>query len=520
MNSSDHSTSAKSGDVRKEGGSSPLLSVQAVTKSFAGVHALTDVDFSVEAGSVHALLGQNGAGKSTLISVLSGIYQPDSGTMELDGEVVQFTRPADALDVGIVAVYQELSLLPELNVAQNLFLGIEPMKGPFIDLRKMRDEARVLLDSLGASDIEVDAIVGDLSIASQQLVEIAKSLTRRARILILDEPSAVLGDDELELLYTLIERLRSQGIAIIYITHRLDEVMRIADYVTVMRDGRPVLVQPRLELTVDQMITAMVGKTLLRRAEPRWVSAREQSLEVGLDVRELLLPGMNEPGLSFTMSPGGILGIAGLTGSGRSRLLRALGGLEPIKRGTITIYGEPVNLRSARSAIASGVILVPEDRKRLGLILDQTVQMNSTLSVLQRFSTWGWLHARKLLKLTQELISQLGIKTTGPRQVSRFLSGGNQQKVVIARCLATKPKLLLLDEPLRGVDVGAKSEIVEIVAERAREGMMVIVVSSEVEDILALTDRLFVVRDGEVVAELIGEEATEHEVLRASVRAG
>ena len=517
MNSSSHSTSASSGQGAEERDYVPLHRMTGISKSFAGVPALVDVDLDLQAAKVHALLGQNGAGKSTLISIMSGVHQPDSGELEIDGVPVVFSSPSDALNGGVVAVYQELSLLPDMTVAQNLALGLEPQRVGVLDLPAMRRRAREVLDVLGAGDIDPSSLVGDLSIANQQLVEIAKALVREARVVILDEPSAVLGNEELSLLYAMVRRLTDNGIAVVYITHRLDEVMEIADEVCVMRDGRKVIDQPRQDTTQQDMITAMVGREVLLDAPPKWRSGESVPGEGPvLSVSGVSMPGMGSYTLDFTLRPGEILGIAGLTGSGRSRILRMLAGLQQPSSGAVRLGERSVRLRSPRSAIAQGIVLVPEDRKRLGLVLNQSVLSNATLSILKRLAILGWLRGALLRRRTNELIERLSIKTAGSGQEVRLLSGGNQQKVVLARCISTRPSVLLLDEPLRGVDIGAKAEIIDIVGEVAAQGTAVIVVSSEIEDVLALTDRILVIRDGVPVGELLGTDATESNVLALS----
>lgn len=513
---SPHSSSA-SHRAEAEEGVTPLLRMRGISKAFAGSPALLDVDLDLYGGQVHALLGQNGAGKSTLIAIMSGALQPDAGRIELGGEVVAFSSPSDALARGVVAVYQELSLLPDMTVAENLFLGIEPGRGPLISRSEMQTKARAILDTVGAVDISPENVVGDLSIANQQLVEIAKALTRQARVVILDEPSAVLGSQELELLYAMVHRLTEGGIAVVYITHRLDEVEEIADVVTVMRDGRKVLEQTQSAVSKTQMIEAMVGREVLLDAPPKWqVGVSSAQPGPTLAVQDVVLPGMEGSTMSFSVQPGEIVGIAGLTGSGRSRILRLLAGLEQPISGEVLLGDEPVSLRSPRSAIAQGVVLVPEDRKRLGLILNQSVTDNTVLSILGRISRWSFVSSAVSRTRTQEMVDRMSIKVASLKQEVRYLSGGNQQKIVIARCIATKPKLLLLDEPLRGVDIGAKSEIVDIVGQIADQGTCVLVVSSEIEDVLALTNRILVVRDGCIVRELNGDEATEANVLQYS----
>lgn len=513
---SSHSNSANPREGAEEG-VKPLLRMRGISKAFAGVPALRDVDLELYAGQVHALLGQNGAGKSTLISIMSGALQPDSGVMELAGREVHFASPSEALASGVVAVYQELSLLPDMTVAENLFLGIEPGRGPFISPTQMRTAAREILDTLGATDIDPKNVVSDLSIANQQLVEISKALTRQARIVILDEPSAVLGSQELDLLYAMVHRLTASGIAVVYITHRLDEVEEIADVVTVMRDGYKVLDESQSAVSKTEMISAMVGREVLLNAPPKWQAGHSRPKDgPSLVVKDVVLPGMMGETLNFEVACGEIIGIAGLTGSGRSRVLRLLAGLEPPLSGSVMLGQKAIKLRSPRSAIAQGIVLVPEDRKRLGLILNQSVISNTVLSILSRISRLGIVSSSVSRGRTQEMVDRMSIKIASMKQEVRYLSGGNQQKVVIARCIGTNPKLLLLDEPLRGVDIGAKSEIVDIVGRIAEQGTAVIVVSSEIEDVLALTDRILVMRDGCLVRELIGDDATETKVLEHS----
>ena len=517
--SSRASSSAPDGLSHEEGGNAPLLVARGLSKSFAGVPALVDVDIELFPGRVHALLGQNGAGKSTLISVLSGVIAQDAGTLHVQGREVRFSSPRDALDAGVVAVYQELSLLPDMTVAENLYLGIEPAHLGVLSRREMREGSSVILERLGARNVTPDAVVGGLSLASQQLVEIAKAMTRDAKIILLDEPSAVLGDDELEMLYSLVERMTASGLAVVYITHRLAEVMRIADEVSIMRDGRCVLTEPRSAIDHDAVIEAMVGRRIQRGALAKWRYADHEDERESPTLLQAVDLSLGEGAIPFNLSirSGEILGVAGLTGSGRSRLLRSFAGLHPPHSGLVQVNGERISMRSPRSSIKHGVVLVPEDRKRLGLILDQSVAQNAALSILRRMSTAGWLRSARIRDLANRMMESLQIKATGPDQVVRFLSGGNQQKVVLARCLATIPRLLLLDEPLRGVDIGAKAEIIDLVAEIASRGTAVIVVSSEVDDILALTDHVLVLHDGSVVADLIGDDANESEILRASV---
>lgn len=498
--------------VKAEEGHPPLLRLRGISKAFSGNRALNGVDIEIPAGRVRALLGQNGAGKSTLISVMAGVYVPDAGTLEIDGNPVHLRSPSEALSHGIVAVYQELSLVPELTVAENLFLGLEPVSGPWLRRSEMRARAREILERLGADAVSVDAKVRTLPVVQQQLVEIGKALARDARVLILDEPSAVLGRGELERLYELVTRLRDEGIAIIYITHRLDEVMRLADDVTVMRDGECVMGRPIVGLKRHDLIEAMIG----RRLADFDITPAKRDGDVVLDVDGLQLSGTPSPGMSFQVRAGEIVGIAGLTGSGRSRILRSLAGLEPVLGGRVSVDGADVRLTSPRRAMERGFVLVPEDRKRFGLVLERSTMDNLTLSALSDQSRFGVQRQGLLARSASKLIDRLGVKVADPRQSVRFLSGGNQQKVVLGRCLATNPRVLLLDEPLRGVDVGAKAEILDIVRAVAGSGAAVVAVSSEFEDLIALTDRIMIMRDGDIVRELNGDEVDEATALAAA----
>jgi ABC-type sugar transport system ATPase subunit len=517
MSFSPSSSSADQADVATaEDGPPPVLRVRGIAKAFGGSRALDDVDLDVPAGRVLGLVGQNGAGKSTLISIMAGVLEPDAGSIEVDGAPIVLSSPATALGHGIVAVYQELSLVPELTVAENLFLGLEPSAGPWLRRADMRRRAREILVRLGADAVAVDARVRTLPVVQQQLVEIGKALARDARVLILDEPSAVLGRGELERLCALVDRLRDEGIAVIYITHRLDEVVRLADDVAVMRDGRCVLHRSMAGLSRHDLIEAMIGRRL-SLFEP--TPANRDGSQV-LAVRELRFPGTPSPGLSFDVRAGEIVGIAGLTGSGRSRLLRALAGLETVAGGQVTVDGTDVRLGGARRSMAGGFVLVPEDRKRFGLVLERSTRDNLTLSVLSRYSSRGVQRRGRLARVAAGLVAQLGIKVADPGASVQFLSGGNQQKVVLGRCLATEPRVLLLDEPLRGVDVGAKAEILDIVRSVAARGAAIIAVSSEFEDLVALTDRIMIMRDGDIVGELNGGEVDEAAALAAATATG
>jgi ABC-type sugar transport system ATPase subunit len=462
----------------------PLLEAYRINKSFGGIHALRSVDLTCHAGQVQALVGENGAGKSTLTAVLAGVHQPEEGEIRMNGEEVRFTSPRDALARGIAVVYQEFTLLPHLSVAENIFLGHEPARGSVVRHRELRERAAALLDQLGMGRLPLTAPVRRLSVAQQQVVEIAKALAHNARLLIMDEPSAVLAGAEFEHLADLIKRLASRGVSIIYISHRLDEVEAVADQVTVLRDGQVVVSAPAGQLSRDDIVRSMVGRTLdeafpVRRADE-------------------------------------VVGVGGLVGSGRSRLARALVGLERAP-GTVKIRGRPFRHRSVRAAAGRGLVLIPEDRKGAGLVLDLPIAANVSLPVLGRVSNSSVLSRQAETSLAQDTIRTLGIRASGPDQRVRQLSGGNQQKVVLGKWLAADPAVLLLDEPLRGVDVGAKEEIYGIIRDLADQGSAILVISSELPELLGLSDRILVMRDGRVAGELSREQASEEAVMALAI---
>ena len=495
-------------------GASPLLRACGISKAFPGVQALEDVDLEVYGGQVHALVGENGAGKSTLVGILGGAQRPDRGSIHIEDEPVEFGAPRQALERGVVVVYQELSLLPHLTVAENILLGHAPSSFGVIDRGTTRERARELLASLAAEALPVDVPVRRLSIAQQQLVEIAKALAFDAKVLILDEPSAVIAGDELEHLFEVIERLRSRGVGIVYISHRLAEVDRIADKVTVLRDGRRIVTADAQDLPRKELIRSMVGRELVEA----YGQPQGDPGPVVLEVDGLLLPGTEPDGISFSVRAGEIVGVAGLMGSGRSRLARALVGLENAEGGRIAVDGQPVLRSGPRAAARAGIALVPEDRKRLGLLLDFSVGRNISLPVLSQVMHRGIISRRSERSLARRFIDALGIRASSERQVVRQLSGGNQQKVVLSKWLATDPQVLVLDEPLRGVDVGAKAEIYDLIRELAGQGTAIVLVSSELPEILGLSDRIIVMNDGRLQATIAAEAATEEQVLEFAIQ--
>jgi ABC-type sugar transport system ATPase subunit len=481
-----------------------------ISKSFPGVKALQDVNLEVRAGEVHAIVGENGAGKSTLMKILAGFYQPDSGEIEIGGEPVGHWTPREAIDRGIGMIYQELNLVPDLSVAENISLGGMPKRGPFVDYPAVTARAKAVLDELDA-DIDPGARLGNLSISQQQLVEIAKVVADKPSIVVFDEPTSSLGEKETRVLFSVIGRMRQAGIAVIYISHRLQEVMEIGDRVTVLRDGRHIETRDVEGITPDQMVRLMVGRDLsemfpkldLQLGAPvltvTSISRAGQFEDVSLDVRE------NE-----------IVGLAGLVGSGRTEVARAIFGLDPIDSGQIELGGRAVSVRSPRQAMAAGIALVPEDRKAQGIIPALSVRENFTLPVIARITDALLIFGKRERAIVRELADRLKVN---PPQIERPLnafSGGNQQKVVLGKWLLSKPKLLILDEPTRGVDVGAKADIHEIIGEFARSGGGVLMISSELPELLAVCDRIFVLHEGNLVAEISRGDADEESVMRAA----
>ncbi len=472
----------------------PFLVAEGISKRFPGVVALDRVDFDLRPSEVHVLLGENGAGKSTLVKILAGAYRPDEGEIRLDGVPVRAHTPSAARLAGISTVYQELALAPDMSVAQNIFLGREAThgRGAILDIEEMRARTRELLHLLDL-DVEPDEPVRRLSLAKRQGIEIVRALAWKSRALIMDEPTSSLSSHETEELFARVARLTAEGVGVIYISHRLEEIERIADRVTVMRDGRVVATVPRGAVDQAELIRLMVGRQLSETFPLRVPRPGDEMLRVeDLSVPETV------HGVSFSVRAGEVLGIAGLIGAGRTETLRAVVGLDPKSAGRIFVAGRPVDIRSPRDALGARIGLVPEDRHAQGLVLGMSVQQNITLASLKMCSRRGFLAFRALRDLAERYIARLRIKVAGPSVSVGTLSGGNQQKVVIARALAAGSDVVLLDEPTRGIDVGAKAEIYELVAELAREGKAIVLVSSELTEILGLADRIAVMREGRI----------------------
>jgi rhamnose transport system ATP-binding protein len=446
-------------------------------------------------GEVHAIVGENGAGKSTLAAVLGGVLSPDAGTVELDGQARHFASPAEALAAGVGIVYQELSLVPDMSVADNVMLGIQPRRRLLINRREHLRQVATLLERVGAASLRLDETIRHLPVARRQLVEVAKVLARDPMAIIFDEPTAMLPADDAAGLLDLVRLLAGQGVAVGYISHRLSEVEDIADVVTVLRDGQRVWTKPMATVSLDDIVSAMVGRSVDEAFPERASTASPTPM---LEVNGVQLPGTEPDGISFVCRKGEILGFAGLVGSGRSRIARYLIGLEGHHGGEVLLDGRPYRPHSPRSAIRHGVMLVPEDRKGLGLVLGLSVKRNIGLPSLDRLARLGLVNADAEHKLADGVVDDLDIRVTGVDVLARNLSGGNQQKVVVGKWLAREPKLLILDEPLRGIDVNAKSEIHKILRGLADDGLSIILISSELPEVLGLSDRVIVMRDGRI----------------------
>ncbi|WP_218566330.1 sugar ABC transporter ATP-binding protein [Vallicoccus soli] len=489
----------------------PLLRMTGIVKVFPGVRALDGVDLDVLPGEVHCLLGQNGAGKSTLIKVLAGVHQPDGGTVHWQGEEVTFARPLDAIHRGLATMYQELDLVDGLTVAENVFLGHEKSRAGFMRRAEAAEETRALMKRLGHSGLSPHREVGDLSAAEKQIVSMARALSHDARLIVMDEPSAVLDADEVANLFRVVRELTSQGVAIVYISHRLEEIREIGDRVTVLKDGRTVAqdLPARTTPTAD-VIKLMTGRSIEYVFPPRKPLAADAP-EV-LRVEGLARDGEFED-VSFSVRAGEIVGLAGLVGAGRSEILETVYGARKSTAGSVSVRGKTMRAGSLGATIGAGMGLAPEERKSQGLLMGEPVYRNVSISSMRRFATGSWLKRKQEFEAAAEITRSLDVRPSDPRREVRTLSGGNQQKVVLGRWLLKGCDVLLLDEPTRGVDVGARSEIYNLVRKLADDGVAVVLVSSEVPEVLGLADRVLVVREGRVVREAPADELDEHTVL-------
>lgn len=505
----------------------PLLNMQSITKDFPGVRALEDVCFDVQSGEIHALCGENGAGKSTLIKILGAVhpYNTYQGHFQIDGVEQFFRNVRDAEHVGVAIIHQELALIPEMTVAENIYLGREPRRFGVIDKPLLYKDAGELLAQFGL-EIPLDGQVDKLGIGQQQLVEIAKALSRNARLLVLDEPTAALTKSEVDILYHILMKLREKGVACIYITHKLKEVFQIADRVTVLRDGKTVATQSIDDCTEDKLISQMVGRELTTLFPQRESFSKSDEVEVALRVENISTYPSEPPVLqeiSFEVQRGEILGIAGLMGAGRTELINTIFGAYTGKwNGKIYRDGIPVQIRSPRDAIQHGMALVSEDRKRYGLILDNDVVWNMTLANLissGEITSHGIINRIAASQKCKEYVDSLSVKTASDDVPVRQLSGGNQQKVVLGKWLMTRPSVLFLDEPTRGIDVGAKSEIHALTAQLADEGVTIVLVSSEIPEILGMSERVLVLHEGRITGEFTNDNLTQEDILRCAAGA-
>jgi ribose transport system ATP-binding protein len=497
------------------GSTPPLMEVRQLCKSFPGVKALDQVRFDLRGGEVHALMGENGAGKSTLMKIMAGVYQKDSGNVLVDGVEVDIVSPAHARELAIGIIHQELHLMPHLTAAQNIFLGREPRKagGWLLDEVRLHEETRTLFARLNLQ-MEPSTRVSDLTVAKQQMVEIAKALSFKSRVLIMDEPTAALNNSEIEELFRIIRQLKSEGVGIVYISHKMDEIQRIADRITVMRDGCYVDTVPA-STPMSQVIALMVGRYLEQTDKQ---IPDTSSNEVLLNVSNLNR-GRVIRDVSFSVRRGEILGFAGLMGAGRTEVARAVFGADPVDTGEVRVAGKPVRIRSPQDAVNAGIGYLSEDRKHFGLATGMDVAANITLPSLARWLRWGvFLNTSAIENVSRKLVEKLRIKTPSISQSCKLLSGGNQQKVVIAKWLVRDCEVLIFDEPTRGIDVGAKSEIYKLLNELASQGRAIVVISSELPEVLRLSHRILVMCEGRITGEVRGDRATQESLMELATR--
>jgi ribose transport system ATP-binding protein len=482
-----------------------------IVKSFPGVKALDGVSFDVRPGEVHALVGENGAGKSTLMKTLAGAYRADAGSIEIDGRAVQIDGPRVAEALGIGMIYQEFNLVPDLRVIDNILLGHEPVRGAFLDRARALERAVAILADLGIA-LPLESPARRLSVAQQQMTEIAKALVRRARLIVMDEPTAALTEREIDALFSLIAKLKATGVAFVYISHRLEELPKISDRITILRDGKTVATRATADLPQGEMIRLMVGRSLaayfpelppVPAGAPDVLAVRGLACERGVAIRDI----------TFAVRAGEIVGLAGLVGAGRTEIVRAIAGADVPSAGTIAVAGKLLTIRSPHDAIAAGIALITEDRKSQGLVLGMGVRENTTLAHLRKFTRGLFVNRAAEVATTTEEIAELRIRTPNAEQLVRNLSGGNQQKVVLAKWLIGEATVYLFDEPTRGIDVGAKAEIYSLMVALLARGAAIVMVSSELPEVLGMSHRVLVVRDGRVRAEFSRAEATPDKVI-------
>ena len=492
-------------------GDRPLLVLDSAAKSFGAVKALIDGSVTLLPGEAHALLGENGAGNSTLVKILAGVHRPDSGTLTVDGEVVEFSGPADAKSAGVAIIYQEPTLFPDLSVAENIFMGRQPVgRGRSIDRRAMNADARAIFARLGVV-LDPARPARGLSVADQQIVEIAKALSLDAKVLVMDEPTAALTNVEVQRLFEVMRTLRASGAAVLFISHRLEEVFASCQRVTIMRDGRFVRTAPIEDLTIDDIIRSMVGRDL----DSLFPKTPTTPGDVVLEVQDLSREG-NFSDISFTVRRGEIVALAGLVGAGRSEVARAVFGIDPITSGTVRVLGKVLPHGSPQAAMRAGIALVPEDRRQQGLVMDLGIDQNMALASLGRLRRHGLIRRSAEQKLAGTWAQRLQLKFGRMKNPVSTLSGGNQQKVVLGKWLAREPALLIIDEPTRGIDVGTKAEVHRLIDQLCADGTAVLMISSELPEVLGMADRVLVLHEGRMTAELSRSEATEDAVMRAA----
>ncbi len=485
---------------------STALKMKNITKVFPGVVALDKVSMAFEEGMVHAIVGENGAGKSTLIKILTGAHTPTEGSIDLFGETHDHFTPHQAIEKGISAIYQELILVPYLTVAENIFYGREKTRGIFLKKSEMNQQTRELCRQMGV-EIDPKARVKDLGVAYQQIVEIVKAVSQNAKILVMDEPSAPLTTHEIEAMFNVVRKLKQKGVTILYISHRLEEIFEICDYVSILRDGKYITTAKTTEISKKEIIAHMVGREL-GETFPGGAGAKN---EIVLKVSNLQTEKIKE--VSFVLKKGEILGFGGLVGAGRTETAMALFGADPIDSGKVELFGKPVKISSPRDAIHKGIGLIPEDRKKYGLVLSMPVKDNISYCILDRISWVGWVNTGKEITIAEKLKKDLTIKTPTLKQTTKNLSGGNQQKVVLAKWLARNCDILIFDEPTRGIDVGAKQEIYNLMKELSEQGKSIIMISSEMPELIGMSDRIIIMHEGRISGELAKGEYSQSRIL-------
>ncbi|UJF32383.1 sugar ABC transporter ATP-binding protein [Paenibacillus hexagrammi] len=489
--------------------SGPLVLMEGIDKQFPGVLALNQCRFELQAGEVHALVGENGAGKSTMMKILTGVYSKDAGTILYKGQEVHIPNTKAAQERGISIIHQELNMMPHLTVAQNIFIGREPRRGWFLNEKELNAKTQALFDLMNLK-LDPRTVMSELTVAKQQMVEIAKALSFESEVLIMDEPTAALTQSEIEELFRMIEQLRKRGVGIVYISHRMEELKRITDRITVMRDGCYIDTVRTASITIDQIISMMVGREIQHVTKP---AITTQSKDRVLEVRGLN-QGSSLQNISFHVNRGEIVGFAGLMGAGRTEVARAIFGADPYDSGEIIIHGKPAKIKQPHDAVAHGLGYLSEDRKRFGCLVDMDVKMNVAVSSYARFSRSGWMNDAGIRQTAEQHVETLRIKTPGVDQLVKFLSGGNQQKVVISKWLTRNCDILIFDEPTRGIDVGAKSEIYKLLEQLAADGKAILMISSELPEVLRLSHRIIVMCEGRITGELSSEEADQEKIMK------